>query len=92
MVDDQAPCQVASNWDPAYANGQYWNANEGYYVNGRMNGGYTTNKHAAAAADGKHQNGQLTTQAGSGKRARKEKRKCVSRFTMPCLSLPANVL
>ncbi|CAL8462611.1 g2144 [Coccomyxa elongata] len=69
------PSQVTSNWDPAYAGGQYWNASEGYYVNGRMNGGYTANKHAAAADDGKHQNGQMAGQAGTGKRARKEKRK-----------------
>ncbi|BDA46483.1 probable polyadenylate-binding protein-interacting protein 7 at C-terminar half [Coccomyxa sp. Obi] len=69
------PSQVASNWDPAYAGGQYWNANEGYYINGRMNGGYAANKNAAAAAEGKHQNGQQAVQAGTGKRARKEKRK-----------------
>lgn len=86
VANNPASCQVTSSWDPAYASGQYWNASEGYYVNGRMNGGYTANKQAAAADDVKHQNGQLAGQAGTGKRARKEKRKCVFGFTMSCPS------
>lgn len=71
-------CFQASNWDAAYAGGQYWNGN-GYYANGngRANGGYAANGQAAAA-DSKTQNGQAA--AGGGKRARKDKRRCAQPF------------
>ena len=67
--------QVASNWDAGYGNGQYWNGNSGYHINGngRVNGGYAVNGQAAVASDAKIQNGQPG--AGAGKKARKDKRR-----------------